>query len=367
MDNIGGAEMVTLELARQLGADIYTTNIEPSMIDKMGYADVLPRIHSIGRVPLDAPWRHQAAFWRFGRLRVRGYDRHIVSGDWAISASRNHHPIVYYSHSPPRELWDLRESILAGLRSPFARTAFRTWSHINRRLNRVAIGRCDAIACNSRTTQARLKHYLGVDAKVIYPPVDTRSFSPGASNGFWLSVNRLTPHKRIEMQLDAFRRLPDQKLVIVGSYEKRARQFESYRKKLESLRPANVEIRHWVDSAELKGLYAGCVGFIATAKGEDFGMAPVEAMAAGKPVIAAREGGYTETVVDGITGALISDIDADRLASAIRGLDRQLKKDSAFKAACARSCAQRAKTFATGRFVAGMRNLLAKEARTAGR
>ena len=75
MDNIGGAEMVTLTLARELNADLYTTNFDAEKIKKMGFEDVLGRVHSIGKIPKMAPFRQQIVFWKFRRLNLSGqYD-----------------------------------------------------------------------------------------------------------------------------------------------------------------------------------------------------------------------------------------------------------------------------------------------------
>ena len=80
MDNIGGAEIVALTLARELGADLYTTNIDAEKIGKMGYDDVLPRIYSIGQIPKQAPFRQQLAFWKFRWLNLSGkYDFFITN------------------------------------------------------------------------------------------------------------------------------------------------------------------------------------------------------------------------------------------------------------------------------------------------
>ncbi len=121
--------------------------------------------------------------------------------------------------------------------------------------------------------------------------------------------------------------LPQEKLIIVGSYEKNARQFEDYKKELEKIQPSNVEIRHFVSDKELKKLYAECKGFITTAKDEDFGMTVIEAQASGKPVIAGDEGGYKETILDGKTGTLIRDIDALTLAKAIKKMGLEIQNE----------------------------------------
>lgn len=124
------------------------------------------------------------------------------------------------------------------------------------------------------------------------------------------------------MQLKAFANLPNEKLIIVGSYEKGAKRFESYKEYLESIQPSNVEIRHWVRQDDLIDLYSKSKGLIITSEKEDFGMTAVEAMASGKIVIAPNEGGYIETILNGKTGILINDINEDKLKNTILELEK---------------------------------------------
>lgn len=210
------------------------------------------------------------------------------------------------------------------------------------------------MVCNSKNTQGRVKRYLKRDAKVVYPPIESKRFKFKKSGDFWLSVNRLISHKRVDIQLRAFAKLPKERLVVVGSYEQ-SRHFKTYAGYLEGIRPQNVKILNWVSNPELLNLYSTCKGFVTTAKDEDFGMTPVEAMASGKPVVAANEGGYKETVIDGVTGSLIDNINPDRLVNALKkvGKDPERYKEA---------CLKRASEFDTRVFVKEMKEVL-KDAR----
>jgi len=208
------------------------------------------------------------------------------------------------------------------------------------------------MVCNSENVKRRVKKYLHRDAVVIHPPTDTDSFSYKKAENYWLSVNRLLKPKRIEIQLEAFRKLPNEKLILVGSYEEGAQQFEGYKKHLESIKPNNVDMRFWATDKELKNLYAECKGFITTAKDEDFGMTAVEAMASGKPVIAPNEGGYKESVIHNKTGVLIDDINSNKLTEAIRLLSSQDLHE--YKDVCQ----TRAKQFDTEKFITKIRNAM---------
>lgn len=349
MDNIGGAEIVVLSLARGLSADVYTTNIDEEKIRKMGFADIIPRIHSLGRIPVSAPFRHQFAFWKFRRLNLgRQYDLYIIAGDWAMSGAVHNKPNLWYIHSPLNELWHWKNYVRNEVVNVWKRPIFDVWVWFNRKLSLSYAKHIGVWVCNSQNTKNRIKKYYSKDAKIIHPPIDTSLYVCKPHKNYWLSVNRLLNHKRVDIQMKAFSKLPDEKLIIVGSYEVGAKQFESYKAYLESIKPANVEIINWADAAHLKELYAECKGFITTARDEDFGMTVVEAMASGKPVMAPNEGGYKESVINGDTGILIDDIDEINLAEAIRNVGEEITRNSEkYKT----NCLQQARQFDTKLFL----------------
>ncbi len=344
MDNIGGAEFVDLTLARELGADIYTSNIDKEKIEKMGFKT--DNIFSIGKIPTNAPFRQEAAYWLFRNLKLKNkYDFYIIGGDWAMSGALHNKPNLWYVYSPKRELWDLhtyvrKEMVSSGFLGSVKKYIFDVWVFIRRIIDRMDVKNVQKIACISGVVQDRVKKYLNRDSIVIYPPTETKKYYYKESKGYWLSVNRLLNHKRIDVQLKAFEKLKNEKLIIVGCYEK-SHHFKNYAKFVMQTKPSNVEVRSWVSDEELIQLYANCKGVLATAKEEDYGMSPVEAMASGKPVIAANEGGYKETVLSGKTGILIDDIDENKLAKAIEKLGKEIDQDPLkFKTACQEQAAK---------------------------
>lgn len=356
LDNIGGAEIVALTLARELHADIYTTNIDEKNIVKMGFADILPRVYSIGSVPKKAPWKQQAAFYRFRKLNLKGkYDMFIIAGDWAMSAAVNNKPNIWYVHSPLNQLWAFKryaqKAFMPFWKIPF----FDLWVRINRMLSIRYAQHVQTWLCNSQNTQKRIKKYYHHNAVIINPPIYSKTYASRPAKNYWLSVNRILKTKRIEMQVEAFAHLPREKLILVGSYEKNVHPFEEYKMYIEQIKPKNVIIKSWVDDAQLKQLYAECKGFIATAKDEDFGMTPVEAMASGKPVIAADEGGYRETVLNGKTGVRIPNITAQKLAHCIEDVSTKLK---AHPQTYVHVCRRHAATFDTTAFVKKIKKFL---------
>lgn len=327
LDNIGGAEIFTLTLAKELGADIYTTNIDFEKIKKMGFET--GNIFSIGRVPINAPFKQQLSSIRFLFLNLKNkYDLYIISGDWAISGAVKNKPNIYYVHSPIREIWDSYKFVRHNSVSFLLRPIFDVWVFINRKLNKFFVKHSEFIIANSNNVKDRIKKYLHRDSIVINPPINTELFyTENKNNNYWLSVNRLFFNKRVEMQLEAFKKLPNEKLLIVGSYEQSI-HFLNYAKKIKDGLPKNVELVHWVDNEKLVELYKNCIGFITTAKDEDFGMTVVEAMSCGKPVIAPNEGGYKESIINGQTGILLDDINPEKIAESVQEIRRNLLLDN---------------------------------------
>lgn len=340
MDNIGGAEIVDLMLARDLKADIYTTNIDKAKIEKMGFSS--ENIFSIGKVPINAPFRQELTYWKFRGLNIekrfkKHYDHYIIAGDWAMPAAIHNKPHIWYVFSPTREIWDLyeyvRENIVPGTLS-LNKRFFDSWVYFRRYMNLLDSRKVMKIISISENVQKRVRRYLKRDSIIIHAPTEISKYYYKKSKGYWLSVNRLINHKRVDMQIRAFAKLPDEKLIIVGSYEN-SLHFQQYAKYIHSIKPENVEIKSWVSESELLELYANCKGLITTSLEEDYGMTPIEAMASGKAVIAPNEGGYKETIINGNTGILIDDIDEYKLVEAIIKLGKEINENPLkYKKAC---------------------------------
>lgn len=352
LDNIGGAELVDLILARELNADIYTTNIDKEKIEKMGFKT--DNIFSIGRIPINAPLKQEMAYWKFRKLNLGNkYDFYIIAGDWAMSGAVHNKPNLWYVYSPIREIWDLYKYTRNNMVSWYARPIFDVWVLLRRAVNNWDIKKVDKIISTSTNVQQRVKKYLKTESEIIYPPIETSKYYYQKNGDYWLSVNRLITHKRVDIQMKAFSKIQNEKLIIVGSYEQ-SRHFKAYASYIEKIKPNNVEILNWVDNKKLLELYANCKGFITTAKDEDFGLTPLEAMASGKPVIASNEGGYKETIINGTTGKLIDDINSDKLILAIKEIGKNPEK---YK----KACEQQAKKFDTKIFIEKIKKAINSE------
>jgi len=254
----------------------------------------------------------------------------------AIAAPRALH--LSYVHSPMRYIWeaadDYAPAVPGGL---LGRAAFAALSRRLRRWDVASTARVHAMAANSVYTQARIRRVYDRDSEVIEPPVDATRFArvpdPDRSaegEGIYLCVSALVPYKRVELAVRAFsqpgRPAQRRRLVVVGDGPERAR--------LASLAGRNVELRGRVDDDELLGLYAACRAVVHPAL-DDFGIVPVEALAAGRPVVAFAAGGSLDSVRDGETGVLFAEPTPEALIAAVDRLER-LEFDPARLRAAAR-------------------------------
>lgn len=340
---IGGGEKLIFTLARGLNADVITTDLDVEAVEKMGYEDI--KIISLGKTPKLPGLKQTVALFKYSMCDFsKEYDFFIFSGNWAHFAARKHKPNLFYCHTPARIFYDLYDFFKQKY-SYLSSLPFILWVKINRKLYENSLSNVFMIATNSLNTQRRIEKYFNRDSTVIYPPVDTSKFSFKEFGDFWLSVNRLYAEKRVELQIEAFRRMPDEKLIIVGGYVDGYGASE-YESKLLSNLPENVSLLGSISEEKLLDLYSRCKGHITTAMNEDFGMTAIESMAAGKPVVAVKEGGYLESVVDGKTGVLTKPNTED-IIQAVRIVS---ENPEMYK----NSCIERAKMFDKSIFVTKM-------------
>ena len=156
-----------------------------------------------------------------------------------------------------------------------------------------AIHRMDIIVTNSETVKGRIRRFLGQDSQVIHPPCDTEKFRFVNQEDFYLSTARLDPLKRIDVIVRAFLKMPEKNLVVVSGGSEMPKIKEAAEE------AKNIQVMGWVDEDRLFDLMGKCIASIYIPRNEDYGMSPVESMAAGKPVIGVQEGGLLETVGEG--------------------------------------------------------------------
>lgn len=211
---------------------------------------------------------------------------------------------VCYCHSPARYLWDQTFSVHAqhskrGLLAPFKKMFGPSVFHTLRQWDVAAAPRADTIIANACTVQKRIKKYWGIDSDVIFPPVRTHIFTPQKKHqDYFLVVSTLSPYKNIHLAVEVFTRLKQHRLVIIGSGVERER--------LEKIAGENVEFLGRKSDETVREYLQNCRGFLFPGE-DDFGITPVEAMACGKPVIALKKGGATETVIEKKTGVFFDE------------------------------------------------------------
>jgi len=148
-----------------------------------------------------------------------------------------------------------------------------------------AITQMDTLIANSENVRRRIQYYLNQEAIVIYPPCDTARFIWRGQDNYYLSMGRLDPLKRVDLIIQAFLKMPDKRLIITSGGSELQQL-----KKLAKNAP-HIQFTGWLDDAQLADLVGHAIATVYLAKNEDFGMSPLESMAAGKPVIGVAEGG----------------------------------------------------------------------------
>lgn len=312
---MGGAERVVASmLRRQPNLPLYTSAVrEDSLLPEFQGADLrvswmqrLPRIttcfkryfplypqafRSFGVIKAEAAWVSASAFAKCMRFSPS-------------TAS------VLYCHSPTRFLWECDTYLRSEIRSKLRRGVVRTMVPALRGLDRSATSKFDVVVANSHAVKRRIRHNYQVEARVIHPPVDLQRFTAKQQpvGDYHLVLSRLVGYKAIDRAVAAFSAM-GKRLVIIGEGPDGPRLRAMAGPTVEFLgKITDEEVNHWV---------ASCRALVFPGE-EDFGIAPVEVQAAGRPVIAFGKGGALETVVEGETGCFFHDPAPEALAEAVR-------------------------------------------------
>ena len=299
MSAFGGAERVIKQiLAVYPQADVFSVlDIVPQ-----GQRDFLKnrKVYTsfLQNMPLiEHYYRHLLHIWPLAveQLDVTGYDL-VISSHHSVAygvLTRPGQTHISYVHSPMRYAWDMQHQYLQQSRlnhGPFGLLA-RQILHKVRIWDYAAAQRPDSIIANSGFVAERLFRIHGRDALVVHPPVDVacrRQDRHGSGEDYYISVGRLVPYKRADLLVQAFARMPHRHLKIVGDGPDA--------RKLAAMAPRNVEILGFQPDAVVRQLLGNARAYL-FAGIEDFGITPVEAQAAGTPVIAYGAGGLTESII----------------------------------------------------------------------
>ncbi len=348
----GGAERVALEMVRGLpAADLCfgfrdRAHFPDDVLAGIDFVDLRVRRGTAGARTLRGmlAYRTRTSF-------LRRYDWVIYSGSVAQEAVFNHPQgkNIYYCHTIPRFAYDLYGDYADRL-APWQLPVFRVLVGLVRHRYPMALARMGRVVANSETVRMRIGKYLGIEADVIYPPCDVDAYRWLGQGDFYLSTARLEPYKRVDRVVDAFRQMPNKRLVVVSG----GSALPALKRRAAGC--GNIHFAGWVDDNHLRRLMGSAIATLYLPKDEDFGLSPVESMAAGKPVIGVAEGGLIETVVHDETGILLSPNPA---GEAIIAAVSELDPDRALGMRGA--CEQRARRFSRSRFLDGMRALVGVE------
>lgn len=313
LNQMGGAEGV-LEVLMDMypNAPLYTSIYwREGMPDAYRRWDI--RTSFLDRWPL-VKRKHQAflPFYplAFERFDFAGYDVVISNKSGfchgIITPPETLH--ICYCLTPTRYLWDTANYIRREGLGKLAQAALAPFLAQLRMWDRLAADRVDAFIAISQEVRRRIAKYYRRDSAIIYPPVHTERFAPAAKHeDYYLVVSRLVPYKRIDLAVEAFNRL-GKPLVVIGEGRDR--------KALEALARPNITFLGRLPFEQVRDYMARCRALIFPGL-EDFGITPVEAQAAGRPVIAFAGGGALDTVQDGRTGILFPDQTPESLMDAV--------------------------------------------------
>jgi glycosyltransferase involved in cell wall biosynthesis len=316
LNQIGGAEDVLETLVEMFPhAPIYTSMYWP---ERMPPAYRAWDIHTTWMDHLPGIYRHHQPYLPLYPLAFAGLD--LCDYDLVLSNKSGFcHGVqtgeavhACYCLAPTRYVWELDAYAAREAIPPTLKAALRPLIAPLRRWDYRAAQRVDHFIAISREVQARVRHYYNRDSAIIYPPVNTTRFRPvPTQDDYYLVVSRLIPYKRINLAVQAFNLL-GLPLIIAGDGRDR--------EALEALAGPTVAFLGRVPDEALPDLYARCRAYILPGL-EDFSIAPVQAQAAGRPVIAYGAGGALDTVIEGETGTFFHEPTPEALATAVRTFD----------------------------------------------
>lgn len=320
LTNMGGAEHLVYSLHKAFpDAPIYTSVFSPEKCPIFKDLDV--RTTYLQRLPRKLRERHQLfSLLRtsaFRSLDLKAYDVVISSASAEAKSIRVRKDATHicYCHTPTRYYWSHYEEYKKepgfGALNPIAKLILPLFVRVMRRRDLQAVAGVDQFIANSHEVQQRIKTYYHRDAIIVYPPVETERFAPKGSvqkENLYVVAGRQIPYKRIDLAIRACNAL-DRRLIVIGN--------GSEHEALAKMAGPKTEFLTNVTDDQIARYFQCAKAFIFPSL-EDFGIVPVEAMAAGTPVIAFKKGGALDTVKDSKTGIFFEEQTVQSLVDALR-------------------------------------------------
>lgn len=311
--HLGGGEKTVAAIAEVINAPIYTLIVDRERLKETAFAKMHIHTSFLQGLPLSKEYYryYLPLFTRaVESLDLSEYDC-ILSISHAVAKGVITHPHqlhVCYCFTPMRYAWDLFDCYMQGLNplkkllANFALRRLREW-------DLASLARVNHFVGISHHVKERIQRIYGRDAGVIYPPVDTDAIElEEKKEDFFLTVSRLVPYKKIDLIVEAFSHCPEKKLVVIGD----GPEMGTVKKKA----ARNVELLGYRSDSIVRQYLQKARAFIFAAE-EDFGIAPLEAQAAGTPVIAFGKGGALETIISEKTGIFFDEQTVSSMISAL--------------------------------------------------
>ncbi|MEK9146963.1 MAG: glycosyltransferase [Patescibacteria group bacterium] len=323
LNEFGGAERVLLALSEIWPkAPIYTAFYREGSPAYERFKDKKIITSWVQKVPFFSTYLHSPLRFLaplvWNSFDFSAFDVVVTSSSWYITKGFKKGPKtieICYCHAPPRYLYGYPTSIEWQKYWPVRVYALFV-NHFLRVYDFEAAQRVDYFIANSKNVQERIKKFYRRDSGMIFPPVDlpkTKQLSKvKKGDAYFLTVSRIVGAKGLQLAVEVANNLGF-KLKVVGKPAGYGVEYQ----KIKRMAGENVEFLGYVSDSELVDLYAGARAFLALATDEEFGIAPVEAMLCGTPVVAYDGGGYRETVIQKKTGLFFDPATAGSLTLAI--------------------------------------------------
>lgn len=343
----GGGERLVKCICEQLGADLLTAHIGDDTFELKNIIGKVENLNALSRFHGIKTWSLAKAFSR--HQPSNQYYTHIIySGVASPLAIQNYYDAkhLFYCHTPPRFIYDKKEHYEREL-SFISKPIFHALIKWFKPQYESAVSKMNHIITNSKFVQKRISENLNVYSHVVYPPCDTNYFKWRDSGNYYLSLARHDKLKRIDKIIQAFKQLPDKKLIVASG----GAETESLKRLADGY--DNIRFTGWLNENQLLKLMGECLATIYIPEDEDFGMSPVESMSAGKPIFCSDHGGLIESVIDGETGFYVDN------GNLVESIISKINHFSSNKINAMRNnCENQAKNFDTQVFIKNIKNFL---------